>query len=40
LNSDTIGAPSAADISYLYKSTWVHSALFYLVFEQWHDVCS
>ena len=40
LNSDTMGAPSAADISYLYQSTWVHSALFYLVFEQWHDVCS
>jgi hypothetical protein len=40
LNSDTMGAPSAADISYLYQSTWVHSTLFYLVFEQWHDVCS
>ena len=40
LNSVTMGAPSAADISYLYQSTWVHSALFYLVFEQWHDVCS
>ena len=40
LNSDTMGASSAAEISYLYQSTWVHSALFYLVFEQWHDVCS
>jgi hypothetical protein len=40
LNSDTMCAPSAADISYLYQSTCVHSALFYLVFEQWHDVCS
>ena len=39
LNSDTMGAPSAAEISSLYQSTWVHSALFYLVFEQWHDVC-
>jgi hypothetical protein len=28
LNSVTMGAPSAADISYLYQSTWVHSALF------------
>ena len=40
LNSDTMCAPSAAELSYLYQSTWVHSALFYLVFEQWHDVCS
>ena len=39
LNSDTMGAPSAADTSYLHQSTWVHSALFNLVFEQWHDVC-
>ena len=39
LNSDTVGAPSAAETSYLYHSTWVHSALFNLVFEQWHDVC-
>jgi hypothetical protein len=23
--------------SYLYHSTWVHTALFNLVFEQWHD---
>ena len=38
-NSDTMCAPSAAELSYLYQSTWVHSALFYLVFEQWHDVC-
>jgi hypothetical protein len=28
LNSDTMGAPSAAETSYLYHSTWVHSALF------------
>jgi hypothetical protein len=34
LNSDTMGAPSAAEASYLYHSTWVHSALFNLVFEQ------
>ena len=40
LNSDTMCAPSAADTSYLHRSTWVHSALFNLVFEQWHDVCS
>ena len=40
LNSDTMGAPNAAETSYLYQSTWVHSALFNLVFEQWHDVCS
>ena len=39
LNSDTVCAPSAAETSYLYHSTWVHSALFNLVFEQWHDVC-
>ena len=39
LNSDTMGAPSAAETSYLHQSTWVHSALFNLVFEQWHDVC-
>ena len=39
LNSDTMCAPSAAETSYLYHSTWVHSALFNLVFEQWHDVC-
>ena len=39
LNSDTMGAPRAAETSYLYHSTWVHSALFNLVFEQWHDVC-
>ena len=38
-SSDTMGASSAAKTSYLYQSTWVHSALFYLVFEQWHDVC-
>jgi hypothetical protein len=38
LNSDTLGAPNAAETSYLYHSTWVHSALFNLVFEQWHDV--
>jgi hypothetical protein len=37
-SSDTMGASSAAKTSYLYQSTWVHSALFYLVFEQWHDV--
>jgi hypothetical protein len=37
LNSDTICAPSAAETSYLYHSTWVHSALFNLLFEQWHD---
>jgi hypothetical protein len=40
LNSDTMCAPNAAETSYLYQSTWVHSALFNLVFEQWHDVCS
>ena len=40
LNSNTMCAPSAAETSSLYQSTWVHSALFYLVFEQWHDVCS
>ena len=39
LNSDTMGAPSAAETFYLHQSTWVHSALFNLVFEQWHDVC-
>ena len=39
LNSDTMCAPSAAETSYLYQSTWVHSALFNLVFEQWH-VCA
>ena len=39
LDSDTMCAPSAAETSYLYHSTWVHSALFNLVFEQWHDVC-
>ena len=39
LNSDTMCAPRAAETSYLYHSTWVHSALFNLVFEQWHDVC-
>ena len=39
LNSDTMCAPSAAETSYLYHSTWVHSALFNLVFEKWHDVC-
>ena len=38
-NSDTMGAPSAAKTSYLYQSTWVHPALFNLVFEQWHDGC-
>jgi hypothetical protein len=37
LNSDTMCAPSAAEITYLYHSTWVHTALFNLVFEQWHD---
>jgi hypothetical protein len=26
LNSDTMGAPSAAETSYLYHSTWVHPA--------------
>ena len=39
LNSDTMCAPSTAETSYLYHSTWVHTALFNLVFEQWHDVC-
>jgi hypothetical protein len=39
LNSDTMCAPSAAEISYLYHSTWVHSVLFNLVFEQWRDMC-
>jgi hypothetical protein len=39
LNSDTMCAPRAAETSYLYESTWVHSALFNLVFEQWHDWC-
>ena len=39
LDSDTMCAPSAAENSYLYHSTWVHPALFNLVFEQWHDVC-
>ena len=39
LNSDTMCAPSAAETSYLYHSTWVHPALFNLVFEQWHDGC-
>ena len=39
LNSDTMCAPSTAETSYLYHSTWVHPALFNLVFEQWHDVC-
>ena len=39
LNSDTMCAHSAAETSYLDRSTWVHSALFNLVFEQWHDVC-
>ena len=34
LNSDTMCAPSAAETSYLYQSTWVHPALFNLVFEQ------
>jgi hypothetical protein len=38
LNSDTMGAPSAAETSYLYHRTWVHSALFNLVFEHWHEV--
>ena len=38
-NNDTMCAPSAAETSYLYHSTWVQSALFNLVFEQWHDVC-
>jgi hypothetical protein len=28
LNSDTMGASSAAETSYLYHSTWVHSVLF------------
>jgi hypothetical protein len=27
------------ETSYLYHSTWVHSVLFNLVFEQWHDGC-
>ena len=39
LNSDTMCAPSTAEISYLFQSTCVHSALFNLVFEQWHNVC-
>jgi hypothetical protein len=39
LNSDTMCVPSAVEASYLYHSTWVHSALFNLVFEQWHDAC-
>ena len=39
LNSDTMCAPSPAETSYLYHSTWVHPALFNLVFEQWHDGC-
>jgi hypothetical protein len=39
LNSDTMGAPSATETSYLYHSKWVHPALFNLVFEQWHDGC-
>jgi hypothetical protein len=34
LNSDTMGAPSAEETSYLYQSTLVHSVLFNLVFEQ------
>jgi hypothetical protein len=38
LNNDTMGVPIAAETSYLYHSTWVHSALFNLVFEQWHDI--
>ena len=37
LNSDTMCAPSAAETSYLYQSTWAHPALFNLVIEQWHD---
>ena len=39
LNSDAMCAPSAAEASYLDQSTWVLSALFNLVFEQWHDMC-
>ena len=39
LNSDTMCAPSAAETYYLYQSTWVHPALFNLVFEHWHDGC-
>ena len=39
LNSDTMCAPSAAETSYLYHSTWVHPDLLNLIFEQWHDVC-
>jgi hypothetical protein len=39
LNSDAMCAPSAAETSYLDQSTWVHSDLFNLVFEQWHDGC-
>ena len=39
LNSNTMCAPSAAETSYIYHSTWVHPALFSLVFEQWHDGC-
>jgi hypothetical protein len=39
LNSDTMCAPNAAETSYLYHSTWVHSAYFNLVFAQWHDGC-
>ena len=34
LNSDTMCASSAAETSYLYNNTWVHSALFNLVFER------
>ena len=37
LNSDTMCAPNVAETSYLYHSTWIHPALFNLVFEQWHD---
>ena len=39
LNSDTMGAPIAAEMSYLYHRTWVHPALLDLVFEQWHGGC-
>jgi hypothetical protein len=42
LNSDTMCAPSAAETSYLYHSTWVHSALFnFVLIEQgWVNSCA
>jgi hypothetical protein len=46
LNSDTMGAPSAAETSYLtfigaheFTQPWSILYLFNLVFEQWHDGC-